>query len=472
MAKRIPTVAIIGRTNVGKSSLFNAIVGRTASIVEDAPGVTRDRHYAYVSRFGYPVTVIDTGGFVGEEEENALHPAVREQCEIAIAEADLIICLFDGLHGVHPLDAEVVDYLRRSPKPVLWVVNKTEKPVSKEQAAEFYSLGLDSVINISAAHNEGVKLLMEQVRETLKVPLLPEVQDQTHVEISSQPQDDIIHVALLGRPNVGKSSLLNRIIGEERVVTSELPGTTRDAIDVELTRDGQRYRFVDTAGLRKKGKVDDGSVEQFSNIRTLRALASCDVAVLVLDALEGGVSEQDARIAGLVHERGRGLVIVVNKWDAIEKDHHSVHDFKTAVQQGLKFAQYAPILFVSAQSGRRCPSILETARDVYFGTKQRIQTSDLNRILSRAFTSKPAPIYHGEPVKLYFATQIGTAPPTFVLFVNHPKRINFSYERYLKNCIRDTYPLPGLDIKLIFKKRTTAEERRGGGTSSEAASNE
>jgi GTP-binding protein len=458
MNTKIPTVAIIGRTNVGKSSLFNAIVGRTVSIVEDAPGVTRDRNYAYVTRFGFPFTLIDTGGLVGEEEENKLHSSVREQCEIAIAEADLILCVFDAKQGVHPLDHEVVDYLRRTKKPVIWVANKTEQPTAQALAGELYSLGLEEVELISAAHKNGVKELVEVVRVKLGAEIDPSLAGVS--EYKAPREEGVIRVALVGKPNVGKSSILNRIIGEDRVVTSNLPGTTTDSVDVTLTRDGQKYRFVDTAGLRKKAKVAQETVEHFSNVRTLRALAKCDVAVLVLDATEGGVSEQDTKIAGLVHERGRGLIVVVNKWDAIEKDHRTVHEFTEIVQAGLKFAQYAPIIFVSALSGRRCPSILEMAKEVYEGTNLRIQTSDLNRLLNRAVSNKPPPVYHGEPIKLYFSTQIGSAPPTFVLFVNHPKKINFSYERYLKNCIRDQYPLPGLDIKIIFKKRTSKEDRR------------
>lgn len=459
MSEKIPTVAIIGRTNVGKSSLFNALVGKKVSIVEDFPGVTRDRNYAYVSRFGFAFTLIDTGGLVGEEEDNPLHAAVRAQCEVAVQEADLMLCVFDGIHGVHPLDAEVVDYVRRSGKPVIWIANKCEQPITQSSSAEFYSLGLEEILFVSAAHKHGIKELAEAIRAALGATVTTQP-----TELRTTPEEEnTIRVALIGKPNVGKSSLMNRIIGEDRVVTSDLPGTTRDAIDVVLTRDGQRYQFVDTAGLRKKAKVEGDSIEESGNIRTMRALAKCDVAILVIDATQEAISEQDMKIAGLVHERGRGLIVVVNKWDAVEKDHRTVHDFTQMVLGGLKFAQYAPILFVSALSGRRCPSILETACQVFQGTKIRVQTSDLNKILSRAFSTKPPPVYHGEPIKLYFATQIGTAPPTFVLFVNHPKRINFSYERYLKNIMRQHYPYPGLDIKLIFKKRTSKEDRREAG---------
>lgn len=470
MTDKIPTIAIVGRTNVGKSSLFNSIVGRTVSIVEDQPGVTRDRNYAFVDRFGFPFTLVDTGGLIGEEESNPLHQEVRKQCEFAIREADLVLCVFDGLHGVHPLDSEVVDFLRRSGKSILWVANKCEKPSAQAVSAEFYALGLEGVTMVSAAHNRGIKELMIEVAQALNVtPALP-VEGEETPEPAPEVREEIIRVALVGKPNVGKSSLLNRIFGEDRAVTSDLPGTTTDSVDVTVTRDGQKYQFVDTAGLRKKARVDDGSVEQFSNVRTLRALARCDVAVLVLDAMEGGVSEQDTKIAGLIHERGRGLIIVVNKWDAIEKDHRTVHEFTEIIRGGLKFAQYAPVLFVSALSGRRCPSILDTVQEVYKGSQLRIQTSDINRILSRAFSSKPPPVYHGEPIKLYFATQIGTSPPTFVLFVNHPKKVNFSYERYLKNCIRDHYPLPGLDIKIIFKKRTSKEDRHHADAREDASS--
>ncbi|MBN8548053.1 MAG: ribosome biogenesis GTPase Der [Deltaproteobacteria bacterium] len=455
MTEKIPTVAIIGRTNVGKSSLFNALVGKKVSIVENFPGVTRDRNYSLVSRFGFPFTLIDTGGMVGEDE-NPLHAAVRAQCEVAIQEADLILCVFDGIHGVHPLDAEVVDSVRRSGKKVIWVANKCEQPTTQAASAEFYSLGVEDLQFISAAHKHGIKDLVEAIRVALDAVVAP-----VPVALRTTLEDEnTIKVALIGKPNVGKSSILNRIVGEDRVVTSDIPGTTRDSIDVLLTRDGQRYEFVDTAGLRKKGKVADESIEESGNIRTLRTLAKCDVAVLVLDATIEAITEQDTKIAGLVHERGRGLVIVVNKWDAVEKDHRTVHDFTEMVRGGLKFAQYAPILFVSALSGRRCPSILETVKEVFAGTKIRVQTSDLNRILGRAFSTKPPPVYHGEPIKLYFATQIGTTPPSFVLFVNHPKRLNFSYERYLKNVLRQHYPFPGLDVKIIFKKRTSKEDRK------------
>jgi GTPase len=480
MAKRIPIVAVVGRTNVGKSTLCNAIIGKKANIVEDVPGVTRDRMYSLITRYEHVFYLVDTGGIAGDED-TVLADLVREQSERAIAESNLVICVFDALSGVHPQDKEVVDIVRKYEKPVLWVVNKCEKEVAKLAANEFFKLGVDSVIPISAVHSQGIKdlvggilniilpenaeLKQEDNEETTTNSHIKEEKkraqkkhDGNNLDVDDTADEEIlepsiIRVALLGRPNVGKSSLFNRILGEQRVVTSSIPGTTRDSIDERITRDGQGYIFVDTAGLRKKSKVDDETVERYSNIRALNTLSQCDVAVLVLDATLGAPSTQDLKIGSLIHERGCGFVIAVNKWDAVEKDHTSVKYFTDLVRNEFKFAKYAPILFLSAETGRRCPSLLKKVKDVCESLSTRIKTSEVNRILRRAFEAKPPPSNRGRPVKLSFASQIGITPPTFVLVCNSIAHINYGYERYIKNVIREQYSFEGVDIKLQFKKK-------------------
>ena len=450
-ANPIPTVAIIGRTNVGKSTLFNALLGRRLSIVEDEPGVTRDRHYALISRGNRPYTIIDTGGVAGDE--TSLESAVRAQAEVAIKEADVIVALFDGLAGVHPHDEIVVELMRRCAKPVIWVINKCEKEDTRLATGDFYALGIDQPLVISAAHRIGVRELGQKIEELLP----PLVIDAEPLERPAKP----IRIAIIGRPNVGKSSLVNRLLGEDRLVVSEIAGTTRDAVDSRLTWHGHEFSLIDTAGLRKRARIDAGTVERFSNLRTLRALIMSDVAVLVLDATAGVPGEQDAKIAGLVHERGRALVIVINKWDAIEKNHRSVQEYRQAVRTAFKFAPYAPIIFLSALTGRRCGGLLSEVLKVYENSTSRIKTGELNRVITRAFLQKPPPVVRGEPIKLYFATQIGVAPPIIVLFVNHPNKVNFSYQRYIKNQIREHFPFEGADIKLVFRKRTDKQEDAG-----------
>jgi GTP-binding protein len=384
--------------------------------------------------------------FVGDDDIE-MQDVVREQSEMAIDEADLILGIFDGVYGVHEDDSIVTDVLRKSNKPVLWVVNKCEKPATEVQASEFYALGMEDISCISAAHYLGVQELVKRMMEWISshnqgVVSLPERDGET------------INVAIIGRPNVGKSTLLNRLTGESRLVTSPISGTTRDSIDIEMTRNGQRYVITDTAGLRKKARIEDGTVERYSNLRTLRSLVKSDVAVLLIDATTGIPTEQDTKLAGLIHERGRGFVIVINKWDAIEKDHTTVKEYELAVRSTFKFAPYAPILFISALTGRRCPSIFDAAKAVVESSRERIQTSQLNKTIRAAFQKRPPPVYRGEPIKFYFATQISVAPPTLVLVVNYPRRINFSYERYVRNRIREEFPFEGSDIRIIWRKRS------------------
>ncbi|WKZ56637.1 MAG: ribosome biogenesis GTPase Der [Bdellovibrionota bacterium] len=450
---KVPTVAIVGRTNVGKSSLLNAIASKPIAVVEDQPGVTRDRHYYLVKRYDRPFTLVDTGGIVGEDE-NPLAKTVREQALLAIEEADVIVAVFDAAYGPHPLDSEVVQTLRRSGKPVIWVANKAESPVHRQSLGEFYALGIDEVLPVSAVHRQGIDQIVAHV---LALTESDELEGEAE---GSEGEAQTIRIAIVGQPNVGKSTLVNKLVGKERVVASAHPGTTRDAVDVEFEHQGRTFVVVDTAGLRRKARVAARSVEQHSNLRTVRALSSADVAVLLLDASLGPPAEQDAKVAALIHDRGTGLVIAVNKWDVIEKNHRTAKEYKDAVQRTFQFARYAPVLFVSAKSGQRVLKILEKCLEVYEAGKHRIQTSDLNRILTRAFTATPPPAYHGQPVKLFFATQVKTSPPTFVLFLNHPNRISESYRRYLGQAIRKHFDFPGQDLKFVCRKRTEKSARK------------
>lgn len=436
-------VAIVGRTNVGKSTLFNALAKKRVAVVENYPGVTRDRHYMLVQHFECPFTLIDTGGLVGEDE-NPLAHAVRAQAEAAVKESDLVLAVFDGMHGVHPYDDEVVKYLRSTDKPVLWVINKCERPLTQVYAGEFYALGVDELHFVSAAHRLGIKELGQAICQRLKSGPAKE---------ANASKEDTIKVAIVGKPNVGKSTLVNRILGQQRMVTSPLPGTTTDSIYNEIKRDAQSYELIDTAGMRKHAKARGLGLEEFCTLRTLKAIAECDVAVLLLDATQGLPSEQDARIAGLIHERGKGLVIVVNKWDALEKDTHTAKNFRGAIYEVFKFASYAPILFVSALQGTRCPTILSKVKKVHLAGKVRLEEADLNKLLAFAFERNPAPAYHGQPVRFIAARQIGESPPRFELAVSNPKGLNFSYGRYLKNAIRGKFDYLGSDLKLKFVKK-------------------
>jgi GTPase len=476
MAAKVPVVAIVGRTNVGKSTLFNAFARRRLSVVHDSDGVTRDRGYVHIS-YPYPLVLVDTGGLFGDLDSD-LQDAVRAQAELAIAESDLVVCLFDGVAGPHPYDYEVVSSLRRCGKPVVWVVNKCEKESTQQSAHEFYGLGVDELFFVSAAHQQGVRELREAIKEKLNIPDAPAPVPQSAkeenasaiIDIDEEEDDDaaegsedvqeLIRVAVVGRPNVGKSTLINRILGEERLVTADSWGTTRDSIDVSIKRDGQEYLFIDTAGLRKKARIDSASAERYSALRTLRAIARSNVVVVVLDATQGIPSVQDSRIAGLVHERGKPLVILVNKWDAVEKDHKTVHAYKEAIYNEFKFARYASIIFVSALSGRRCPSLFPNVLEAYKSSGRRIQTSELNKVFGQAFERRPPPTYHGEPVKLFFATQTSVKPPTFVIFVNHPSKIKFFYVRYLQNIIRDKFGFTGSAVQIEVRKRRAERETR------------
>lgn len=477
---KLPTVCIVGRTNVGKSTLFNALAGKRKAVVKDQPGVTRDRCFEVVTRFDFPFTLIDTGALVGEETI-ALHQSVREQTELAIRQSDVVIVVFDGLHGLHPLDNQVVDLMRQIDKPVIYVANKCEKPSAALTATELYGLGIEEIIPLSAAHRRGIRDLMAKLTELINpVELnLANSNDELDGDLSFDEQGQVtepeiipdevessdtgvINLAIIGKPNVGKSTFVNTLLGEERMITSPIAGTTRDSIKSSLTRNGRVFEIVDTAGLRKKAGVQDDSVERFSNIRTLRSLAQSDVAVFLLDAAEGIPTEQDARIVGLAHEKGKSLVIVVNKWDLIEKDSKIAEAYRRAIRSVFKFAAYAPVVFVSALTGLRCYNVLDTVEEVHRASTKRLSTADVNKLFSDAFAQKPPPVYRGQPIKLLYATQVATKPPTFAVFVNHPDRLRFNYERYLKNTVRRAFDFPGNDVRILFRRRSgiTNERRR------------
>jgi GTP-binding protein len=483
---KLPTVSIVGRTNVGKSTLFNALVGKRKAVVKDQPGVTRDRCYEVVTRFDFPFTLIDTGALVGEEAI-ALHESVRAQSELAIRQSDVVVVVFDGLHGLHPLDSEVVALIRQTKKPAIFVANKCEKPSAQLTATELYGLGVDEIIPLSAAHRRGIRDLMAAI-ERIIVPAeislanseddsdgseieafdysvgeeSPDVEIQDESEANSSAGLDKINIAIIGKPNVGKSTFVNALLGEDRMITSPIAGTTRDSIKSSLTRNGREFEIVDTAGLRKKAGVSDNTVERFSNIRTLRSLAQSDVAVFLLDASEGIPTEQDARIVGLAHEKGKSLVIVVNKWDLIEKDPAIAEAYRRAIRSVFKFAAYAPVVFVSALTGLRCLKVLDTVSEVNTASSKRLSTAEVNRIFSEAFTQKPPPVWRGSPIKLLYATQVATKPPTFAVFVNHPDRLRFNYERYLKNAMRKKHEFSGNDVRILFRRRSgiTNDRRR------------
>jgi len=433
-----PIVAIVGRPNVGKSTLFNRLLGHRRAIVDDTPGVTRDRNYAAINRFEKPFILIDTGGFEPVTEDRLLQQ-MREQSRLAMEEADVIIFMMDARSGLTPADVEVAEMLRRVTKPVFYVVNKVDGEKLENESAEFYSLGVDLLHTISAEHNRGVIDLMEELME-----VFPPAD-------TSVPDDEITRIAVVGRPNVGKSSLVNRLLGFERMVANPMAGTTRDSVDTLFTCNKKSYLLIDTAGIRRKGKTTE-KLEKYSVVDSLRSIERADVVLVVLDA-EEGVTEQDERIAGYVHEAGKGCVFVVNKWDTLEKDNSTLGIYVDKVRTGFKYLAYAPIVFVSAKTGQRIGKIMTTVDDVMGQFIHRVTTSDLNRVFSEATDAHHAPLAHGRRVKFYFATQVGTRPPSFVIFTNQPESIHFSYERYLVNRFREAFGFDGVPIRLIFRGR-------------------
>ena len=438
-----PVVAIVGRPNVGKSTLFNALAGEMISIVKDTPGVTRDRIYADVTWLDKSFTLIDTGG-IEPDSGDIILSQMREQAQIAIDTADVIVFITDVQQGLVDSDAKVADMLRRSQKPVVLVVNKVDS-VQKYMmdVYEFYNLGIGEPVAISAANRTGIgDMLDEIIRE------FPE-------NLDAEEDDDIPKVAVVGKPNVGKSSLINKLLGEDRVIVSDIAGTTRDAVDAKVKWKDREYIFIDTAGLRRKGKIKE-EIERYSVIRTVTAVERADVVVVVIDATEG-VTEQDAKIAGIAHERGKGVIIAVNKWDAVEKDDKTIYKHTNRIREVLAYMPYAELVFISAKSGQRLPKLFETIDAVIENQTLRIQTGVLNEILSEAVAMQQPPSDRGKRLKIFYMTQVGVKPPTFVIFVNDKELMHFSYTRYLENKIRDAFGFAGTSLKFIIRERGEKE---------------
>jgi GTPase len=432
-----PVVAIVGRPNVGKSTIFNRIVGERISIVEDVPGVTRDRIYSSAEWLNTEFNIIDTGGIeIGDEP---FLEQIRQQAEIAIDEADVILFITNGREGITAADEEVAKILYKSNKPVVLAVNKIDNPEMREQIFDFYSLGFGEPYPISGSHGIGLGDVLDAV-----VSHFPKKDVKEY-------EDDVIKFCLIGRPNVGKSSLVNAILGEERVIVSDIAGTTRDAVDTPYTYNGQKYVIIDTAGMRKKGKIYE-STEKYSVLRALRAIERSDVVLVVLNA-EEGIREQDKRIAGYAHEAGRAIVIVVNKWDAIEKDEKTMRQFEQKIRDHFLFLDYAPIVFLSAKTKKRLHTLLPMINMASENHALRIQSSVLNDVIMDAVAMNPTPTDNGRRLKIFYATQVAVKPPTFVIFVNDPELLHFSYERFLENRIRDAFGFEGTPIKIIARAR-------------------
>lgn len=435
MAK--PVVAIVGRPNVGKSTIFNRIVGERVSIVEDVPGVTRDRIYNSAEWLGKEFNIIDTGGI--DLSDEPFLEQIRAQAEIAIDEADVIIFITNGREGVTDADEQVAKILYRSNKPIVLAINKVDNPEMRDQIYDFYSLGFGDPYPISGSHGLGLGDMLDAVRAHF-----PKEEEEEY-------PDDTVKFSLIGRPNVGKSSILNALLGEDRVIVSDIAGTTRDAIDTTYTFDGQDYVMIDTAGMRKRGKVYE-STEKYSVLRAMRAIERSDVVLVVINA-EEGIREQDKRIAGYAHDAGRAIIIVVNKWDAINKDEKTINVWTEDIREQFQFLSYAPIVFVSAKTKQRLNNLFPLINQVSDNHSLRVQSSMLNDVISDAVAMNPSPMDKGKRLKIFYTTQVAVKPPTFVVFVNDPELMHFSYERFLENRIREAFPFEGTPIRVIARKR-------------------
>jgi GTP-binding protein len=472
---RKSVVAIVGRPNVGKSTLFNRFVGQRRAIVEDVPGTTRDRLYGDVEWAGRTFRLIDTGGLELAPESDVM-ASVAAQVRVAIEEADLVLLAVDSVDGVTAADEEIAQLLRQgiagsgpsakgagrpasaatrsapSPgagasaaKPVLVVAGKADNPARRDAANEFYALGFDTVVAVSALHGSNSGDLLDAILERL--PVAP---------LADEEEDDRLRIAIVGRPNVGKSSLLNRLLGQERVVVSEVPGTTRDAIDTEITHGGRRFLLIDTAGIRRRGKVEQG-IEKYSVLRAQRAVERADVVALVVDATEVATA-QDLHIAGDVEREGKGAILVVNKWDLVEKDNHTTQRYLDEIARELNFMRWVPVLFISALTGQRVHRLLDEAVAVEAERQKRVPTAQLNDLIERAIAAHPPAAHKGRLLKILYASQVDVAPPTFVFFVNDPDLVHFAYERFLENTIRDAYGFRGSAVRLRFRKRSPDED--------------
>lgn len=455
-----PVIVLVGRPNVGKSTLFNRLVGQRLAIIDDIPGTTRDRLLAEGDWAGHDFYVVDTGG-IDPGKQHSQKPLsigsadfvqdIRAQAEIALEEADVILLVTDAIEGVTQADHEVVDILRRRRSksdrqhtpPILLVVNKADSEQTRQNAYDFYSLGMGEPYAISAIHGTGTGDLLDAV-----VAQFPE-------PIEDEEEDDSIKIAIVGKPNAGKSSLLNKITGQQRSIVSNIPGTTRDAIDTRLTKDGQEYTLIDTAGIRKRGSIIPG-VEKYSVLRAMQAIERCDVAVLVVDAVDG-ITAQDTHIAGYINDAWKSVMLVINKWDLIEKDHLTALDFEKHVRRELNFLPFVPIIFISAETGQRVHQVLPLVKEIQEERTRKISTAQLNKILVNAQDKHQSPSGIGRPFRIYYGTQVNTEPPTFLLYCNDPKLGHFTYMRFIENQIRETFPFKGTPIKLVLKQRVRRE---------------
>ncbi len=437
--KTKPIVAVVGRPNVGKSTLFNALAGERISIVKDTPGITRDRIYADISWLDTSFTLIDTGG-IEPDSKDIILSQMREQAQIAMDTADVIIFMVDVRQGLVDADAKVADMLRRSQKKVVLVVNKVDHfDKYMTDVYEFYNLGIGEPLPISAANRLGIGDMLDVVTSYF---------DET---VTEEEEDDRVRVAIVGKPNVGKSSIINRLIGENRLIVSDIAGTTRDAIDTEIKYHGKEYVFIDTAGLRRKNKIKE-ELERYMIVRTVGAVERADIVILVIDAIEG-ITEQDAKIAGIAHDRGKAIIIAVNKWDAIEKDNKTVKVFTGKIREVLSFMSYAEIIFISAVTGQRLTKLYEMIDIVNENHSMRVSTGVLNEIMSEAVAMQQPPSDKGKRLRLYYITQVAVKPPTFVIFVNDKELMHFSYTRYIENNIRETFGFKGTPLKFITRER-------------------
>lgn len=437
--KRRPIVAVVGRPNVGKSTLFNCLAGERISIVKDTPGITRDRIYADVTWLDTSFTLIDTGG-IEPDSKDIILSQMRDQAQIAIDTADVIMFLVDVKQGLQDADFNVATMLRKSKKPVVLVVNKVDSfEKYGNDVYEFYNLGIGEPYAVSSVNRLGLGDMLDKVISYFGDDLY------------TDEEDDRPKVAIVGKPNVGKSSIINKLIGEKRVIVSDIAGTTRDAVDTEVKYNGKQYVLIDTAGVRKKNKIKE-DLEHFMIVRTVAAVERCDVCVLVIDAVEG-ITEQDAKIAGIAHERGKAMIIAVNKWDAVEKDDKTINEFTKNIKMTLSFMPYAEILFVSALTGQRLPKLFETIDAVMENHAMRVQTGVLNEIMVEAVAMQQPPTDKGKRLKLFYITQVAVKPPTFVIFVNDKELMHFSYTRYIENRIRDTFGFRGTPLKFIIRER-------------------
>lgn len=434
-----PVVAIVGRPNVGKSTLFNVIAGDAISIVKDTPGVTRDRIYADCTWLNMNFTLIDTGG-IEPDSSDIILSQMREQAEIAIATADVIVFIVDVRQGLVDADSKVADMLRKSHKPVILAVNKVDSLAKfGNDVYEFYNLGIGDPIPVSGASRLGIGDLLDAVVAHF---------DASQME---EEEDDRPRIAVVGKPNVGKSSLINKLLGENRVIVSNIAGTTRDAVDTEIVHNGVPYVFIDTAGLRRKNKIKE-DLERYSIIRTVTAVERADVVIIVIDAKEG-ITEQDAKIAGIAHERGKGIIVAVNKWDAIEKNDKTIYQYTNKLKETLSFMPYAEYIFISAETGQRLPKLFELVDAVRQNQNMRVATGVLNEIVSEAVAMQQPPSDKGKRLKIYYVTQVAVKPPTFVVFVNDKELMHFSYTRYLENQIRNAFGFRGTSLKFLIRER-------------------